>query len=83
MCVNTAGLTMCWTVEDDGKGFGFSGRLSDMELEKGGKGPVVIRERVRLLAGEIAIESTPGHGARLEIRIPPSRRTETLRTDRG
>jgi signal transduction histidine kinase len=71
------------TVEDDGKGFGFSGRLSDMELEKGGKGPVVIRERVRLLAGEIAIESTPGHGARLEIRIPPSRRTETLRTDRG
>jgi signal transduction histidine kinase len=71
------------TVEDDGKGFGFSGRLSDMELEKGGKGPVVIRERVRLLAGEIAIESTPGHGARLEIRIPPSRRTDPMRTDQG
>ncbi len=39
------------TVEDDGKGFSFSGRLSDAELETTGKGPGVIRERVRLLAG--------------------------------
>ncbi len=63
------------TVEDDGKGFSFSGRLSDAELETTGKGPAVIRERVRLLAGELAIESTPGHGARLEVRIPPPRKT--------
>jgi signal transduction histidine kinase len=63
------------TVEDDGKGFAFSGRLSDAELESNGKGPAVIRERVRLLAGELAIESTPGHGARLEVRIPPARKT--------
>ncbi|MGO9403539.1 MAG: sensor histidine kinase [Terriglobales bacterium] len=62
------------TVEDDGKGFSFSGRLSDAELEATGKGPAVIRERVRLLAGELAIESTPGHGARLEVRIPPARK---------
>jgi signal transduction histidine kinase len=62
------------TVEDDGKGFSFSGRLSDAELETSGKGPAVIRERVRLLAGELAIESTPGHGARLEVSIPPARK---------
>ena len=62
------------TVEDDGKGFSFSGRLSDAELETTGKGPAVIRERVRLLAAELAIESTPGHGARLEVRIPPARK---------
>ena len=62
------------TVEDDGKGFSFSGRLSDAELATTGKGPAVIRERVRLLAGELAIESTPGHGARLEVRIPPARK---------
>jgi signal transduction histidine kinase len=62
------------TIEDDGKGFSFSGRLSDRELELSGKGPAVIRERVRLLAGELAIESTPGHGARLEVRIPPARK---------
>jgi signal transduction histidine kinase len=64
------------TVEDDGKGFAFSGTLSDAELETTGKGPAVIRERVRLLAGELTIESTPGHGARLEVRIPPARRTD-------
>ncbi len=64
------------TVEDDGKGFAFSGRLSDAELEAPGKGPAVIRERVRLVAGELTIESTPGHGARLEVRIPPARKAD-------
>jgi signal transduction histidine kinase len=64
------------TVEDDGKGFAFSGTLNHAELETTGKGPAVIRERVRLLAGELTIESTPGHGARLEVRIPPARRTD-------
>jgi signal transduction histidine kinase len=58
------------SVEDDGRGFPFSGRMSEAELEATGKGPVVIRERVRLLAGELAIESTPGHGAKLEVRVP-------------
>src|SRR5271155_1595243 len=62
------------TVEDDGKGFSFTGKLSDAELETTGKGPAVIRERVRLVAGELTIESNPGHGARLEVRIPPARK---------
>jgi signal transduction histidine kinase len=63
------------TVEDDGRGFSFSGRLSETELALTGKGPAVIRERVRLLAGELTIESNPGHGARVEVRIPPARKT--------
>ena len=62
------------TVEDDGRGFSFSGRMSEAELATSGKGPAVIRERVRLLAGELTIESTPGQGARLEVRIPPARK---------
>jgi signal transduction histidine kinase len=62
------------TVEDDGRGFAFSGRMSEAELATSGKGPAVIRERVRLLAGELTIESNPGQGARLEVRIPPARR---------
>ncbi len=64
------------TVEDDGKGFAFAGTLSNAELETTGKGPAIIRERVRLLAGELTIESTPGHGARLEVRIPPAKRAD-------
>jgi signal transduction histidine kinase len=63
------------TVEDDGRGFPFSGTMSEAQLETSGKGPTVIRERVRLLAGELTIESNPGHGARLEVRIPPARKT--------
>jgi signal transduction histidine kinase len=68
------GGNLLLTVEDDGKGFSFMGKLSSAELDTTGKGPAVIRERVRLLGGELTIESTPGHGARLEVRIPPSRK---------
>jgi signal transduction histidine kinase len=61
-----------WTlvIEDDGRGFPFSGRLSQTELDSLGRGPLVIKERVRIIAGELAIESTPGQGSRLEISVP-------------
>jgi signal transduction histidine kinase len=35
-----------------------------------GKGPLVIKERVRVIAGELTIESNPGQGSRLEITVP-------------
>ncbi len=57
-------------VEDDGQGFPFSGRLSQAELERMGKGPLVIKERVRVIEGELTIESNPGQGSRLEILVP-------------
>lgn len=57
-------------VEDDGRGFPFSGYLSHSEMDAIGKGPGVIKERVRLIAGQLAIESNPGRGARLEISVP-------------
>lgn len=58
-----------WTliIEDDGKGFNFSGRLTQAELNTTGQGPKVLGERVRSVGGELAIQSTPGHGSRLEI----------------
>ena len=58
------------TLEDDGKGFAFSGRLTQEELEQMGKGPMIIKERVSLIAGALTIESNPGLGARLEIKVP-------------
>jgi signal transduction histidine kinase len=61
------------TVEDNGQGFPFSGRFSQSQLEQIGKGPMVIRERVRLIEGELTIESNPGRGARLEISVPRHR----------
>jgi signal transduction histidine kinase len=64
-----------WSVviEDDGCGFPFSGRLTQEEMDNEGKGPVVIKERVRLIAGELTIESNPGQGSRLEITVPQKR----------
>jgi signal transduction histidine kinase len=58
------------TVEDDGKGFPFSGRYNQDQMEEAGKGPMIIKERVRLIAGELTVESNPGQGTRLEVTVP-------------
>jgi signal transduction histidine kinase len=58
------------TIEDDGRGFEFSGRFSHAELEEFRHGPLVIRQRVRAIEGELTIISKPGQGARLEIKVP-------------
>ncbi len=57
-------------IDDDGRGFDFSGRLEQEELDSARKGPVVIKERVRALGGALSVESLPGRGARLEILVP-------------
>ncbi|MGH9510784.1 MAG: GAF domain-containing sensor histidine kinase [Terriglobales bacterium] len=68
--LNNVGERWSLIIEDDGAGFSFSGRLTHAELDTQGKGPLVIRERVRLIEGELTLESTPGRGARLEVSIP-------------
>jgi signal transduction histidine kinase len=57
-------------VEDNGKGFPFSGRFTLEELEALRLGPISIRRRVRVLGGELVIESKPGEGSKLELRLP-------------
>ena len=59
-------------IEDDGSGFPFAGRVSQSELDSAGRAPAIIRERVRLIHGELTIESKPGRGARIEISVPPT-----------
>ena len=58
------------SLEDDGKGFPFSGRYTQEQLDEIGKGPMIIKERVRLIAGQLTVESNPGQGTRLEITVP-------------
>jgi signal transduction histidine kinase len=58
------------TIEDDGKGFTFEGRLNQSQMEEIGKGPMIIKERTRLIGGELTVESNPGQGARLEVSVP-------------
>ncbi len=59
-------------IEDDGSGFPFAGRIMQSELDSAGRAPAIIRERVRLIHGELTIESKPGRGARIEITVPPT-----------
>jgi signal transduction histidine kinase len=58
------------TIEDDGRGFPFSGCFSQADLEADGRGPSVIKETVRLIDGELKLESIAGRGSRLVITIP-------------
>jgi len=60
------------SIDDDGRGFPFAGRLSQADLDSSRKGPLVINERVRQLGGALTVDSEPGRGARLEIAVPAS-----------
>ncbi len=57
------------SVEDNGAGFPFSGRYSLDELELLRLGPMSIKRRVRTLGGDLTVDSKPGQGAGLKIRL--------------
>lgn len=59
-------------VDDNGRGFSFSGRYASEELDRLRLGPISIKERTRSVGGTLTVESNPGHGARLTIEIPLS-----------
>jgi len=58
------------SVEDNGGGFPFSGSFTLEELELLRQGPVSIKRRIRMLGGEMTLESRPGQGASMQIRVP-------------
>lgn len=57
-------------IDDDGRGFSFAGQRSLAELESSHQGPWVIKERVRVIRGDLTVESKPGRGSRLEVTVP-------------
>ncbi len=64
------GKTVELAVDDDGAGFSFSGSFTLDELDLLRLGPASIKRRVRSLGGDLSLESRPGHGAGLKIRVP-------------
>ena len=58
------------SIQDDGRGFGFAGRLTLDELNRTDLGPRLIKERVRAMHGSLTIASEPGSGARIEVGWP-------------
>jgi signal transduction histidine kinase len=69
-------------IDDNGHGFPFSGCFSWADLEREGRGPLVIKEYVHLIHGELTLDSVPERGSRLVITIP-QRRPAGLRTTLG
>ena len=57
------------SVEDNGAGFPFSGKYTLDELEVLRLGPMSIKRRVRTLGGDLTLDSRPGQGAGLKIRL--------------
>lgn len=69
-------------IDDNGKGFEFSGRLTLAELDAVHRGPIAIKQRVRSIRGDLRIDSLPGQGASLTIFIPdPSKVKNGNRVD--
>ena len=60
------------SLEDDGRGFSFGGRKTQSELDRHREGPRTVIERARRIGAEVAVESRPGCGSRVEIvlRLP-------------
>ena len=56
-------------ITDDGQGFPFDGHRNHTELTENNLGPVILRERVTSLSGQLTIESDKT-GAHLEINLP-------------
>jgi signal transduction histidine kinase len=54
-------------ISDDGRGFDFVGRHTLSDLDAARKGPAVLKERVRSIAGDLIIESVPERGVRIEV----------------
>ncbi len=49
-------------VDDDGRGFDFAGRLAHEQLDRERRGPVILKEHVRAMGGELTIQSAAGNG---------------------
>jgi len=60
---DAAGQQLCLTITDDGRGM-------DLAQATRGLGLLGASERAAALGGELRVESTPGAGVRLVLRIP-------------
>jgi signal transduction histidine kinase len=58
------------SVDDNGRGFQFSGNYSLEELELLRLGPLSLKRRARALNADLLLDSRPGRGAGLKMSIP-------------
>jgi signal transduction histidine kinase len=65
--VRRAGRALFCSIRDDGRGFDFGIVRSD---RKRGLGLVAMQERLNAIGGTLSIQTAPGHGTKLSIRVP-------------
>ena len=58
------------SIDDNGVGFHFSGAYTLDELDLLRMGPVSLKRRARSLGADLLLESRPGHGAGLKMKVP-------------
>jgi signal transduction histidine kinase len=63
----TEDFTQCCSIRDDGTGFNLRRGVG---ASRKGLGLVAMRERVSAIGGTLQIESSPGHGTEISIRLP-------------
>ena len=63
-------LADCLVAEIEDNGRGFAVNAQGMPSREGGLGLLGIRERVAIAGGSLVVDSAPGHGTRIGIRIP-------------
>jgi len=56
-------------VEDDGQGFDVASTLAGY-ASRGSLGLLQMRESARLIGGQLSLDSSPGQGTRVRLRIP-------------
>ena len=70
VAIEVHGKTLEISVDDNGTGFAFSGAYTLDELDLLRLGPVSVRRRARSIGADLLLESRPGRGAGLKLRIP-------------
>lgn len=63
-----AGRVLCCSIQDDGTGFDVQAVQSDRRRR--GLGLIGMRERLNAIGGTLSIDSAPGRGTKLLIRVP-------------
>jgi len=63
-------LVLCCSIRDDGAGFDSSQAHAAPGRSRKGLGLIAMQERVTAIGGTLHIESRPGHGTEVSIRLP-------------
>jgi signal transduction histidine kinase len=66
--VSRTGPALCCSIQDDGTGFDV--RAVESDRGRRGLGLIGMRERLSAIGGTFSIDSAPGHGTKLSIRVP-------------